>query len=185
VQMNLISKKMNYVRAFFRKASIPIVMLLFPPTYGRIGFRLYAYTHPDTGAEKPLPNENIASSKAEMAARAGASHIQEFSSASSEVANVSLQGREASSTPRTAPEFAPLVAKEHAGTFMWDFHDKCSSILAAAVVAIKLKPGIMDAKSANMLRSSSESLFLWGELFQPRDLDSLMEWSYDLNETIV
>jgi hypothetical protein len=65
-------------------------------------------------------------------------------------------------------------------------YHKCSSILAKAVAIImKLKPEIIDKKSASMLRSSSDLLFLWGENIQPEALYFIMNWSCDLKDAII
>jgi hypothetical protein len=101
-----------------------------------------------------------------------------------EGANILLQGKGYSSSSTTLPADAALVSKKYESGFIWGVYDKCASILAAAVVAIKLKPNIIDLKTEKMLILSSESLFLWGESFQTSDLDFLMEWSCDLKEAI-
>jgi len=101
-----------------------------------------------------------------------------------EGAKIQLQGTEASSSPTKLLADASLVSKIYESGFIWGVYDRCSSILDAAVVAMKLKPEIIDVKAVKILISSSESLFLWGESFQTTDLDFLIEWSCDLKEAI-
>ena len=92
----------------------------------------------------------------------------------------------ASSSYTPAPALASLVAKVREECFVLGVYHKCSSILAIAVAIImKLKPEIIDKNSASMLRSSSDLFFLWGENFEPADLDFIMEWSCDLKDAII
>ena len=112
------------------------------------------------------------------------SHLQKLFATTYEEAKNQPQGREATGSPTALPADTSLVSKKYESGFIWGVYDRCSSILVAAVVAMKLKPEILDVEAVKMLISSSESLFLWGESFQTSDLDFLMEWSCDLKEAI-
>jgi hypothetical protein len=69
---------------------------------------------------------------------------------------------------------------------VWGVYDKSSSILAKALaMTMKLKPKVFDKQLTYMLRSSSDLFFLWGENFQPADLDYIMDESCDLKDAII
>jgi hypothetical protein len=140
--------------------------------------------HSDTVAKMSPPHKNYAYDKGKATTSVEASHMQKSFATTYEGANIPLEGRGTSSSPTKLRAEASLVAKKYEGGFIWGVYDRCSSILAAAVVAMKRKPEIIDVKVVKMLTSSAESLFLWGESFHTTDLDFLMEWSCDLKEAI-
>jgi hypothetical protein len=117
-----------------------------------------------------------------------AHHEQKLLAITSNKTNIPVEEGNASSSGIPVPALASLVAKGHEEGFLLGVYHKCSSILAKVVVIIlKLQPKteILDKKSASMLRSSSDLFFLWGENFQPADLDYIMEWSCDLKDAII
>jgi len=118
----------------------------------------------------------------------GTAHKQNLLAITSNKTNIPVEEGNASSSGMPVPALASLVAKGHEEGFLLGVYHKCSSILAKVVVIIlKLQPKteILDKKSASMLRSSSDLFFLWGENFQPADLDFIIEWSCDLKDAII
>jgi hypothetical protein len=80
---------------------------------------------------------------------------------------------------------SPTAARTTTAAIMWRIYDTCSLTLAKYLATVKQNPGNLNVPSTRKLRPSLESLFLWGDSFQPSDLDSIADWSYDLGDAIM
>ncbi|KAL5318419.1 hypothetical protein ACEPPN_013479 [Leptodophora sp. 'Broadleaf-Isolate-01'] len=74
---------------------------------------------------------------------------------------------------------------EDTSGIMWRFFDQCSLVLAVSASTLRNHPEILNRRSEKLLETCAETLFLWGESFQPPDLDYLANWSCDLKEAVV
>jgi hypothetical protein len=68
---------------------------------------------------------------------------------------------------------------------IWRFYDGCCSTLAKCLALTLKDPDKKDLLLTRILRATTESLCLWGDSFNPPDLDSLTGWSSDLREAIM